>query len=75
MADFQSELASLLNRHSEENGSNTPDFILARYLTDCLEVWNATTKAREAWYGHMHEPGRIDGPDVPAPIDGPRGGS
>jgi hypothetical protein len=55
--EFQTELTKLLNRHSEENGSNTPDFILARYLTDCLEVWNSTVRQREDWYGHRHEPG------------------
>lgn len=48
---FESELESLINRYSKENDSNTPDFILAEYLTDCLATWTKTTKAREKWYG------------------------
>lgn len=54
---FESELTSLLNRHSQENGSNTPDFILAKYLLGCLDVFNTTARAREAWYGIKSSPG------------------
>lgn len=39
MNDFVSELTSLLNRHCKENGSGTPDFILAEYLFGCLTLW------------------------------------
>jgi hypothetical protein len=49
--DFITELRDLLNRRSMENGSDTPDFILAQYLTDCLRAWNRATKRREDWYG------------------------
>lgn len=48
---FETELASLLNRHSMENGSDTPDFILAQYLTRQLEVFNEITNTRKRWYG------------------------
>ena len=48
---FQKELAALLNSHSQENASNTPDFMLAQFLIACLKAWNETTIAREAWYG------------------------
>jgi len=41
MSDFVSELTSLLNRHSRENGSGTPDFILAEYLWGCLTHFNS----------------------------------
>ena len=51
MSDFVSELTSLLNRHSKENGSGTPDFILAEYLWGCLSHFNAAVNRREAWYG------------------------
>jgi len=34
-----------------ENGSNTPDFILAKYLADCLEAFNSASRHRERWYG------------------------
>lgn len=46
---FERELSSLINRHSKENRSNTPDFILAEYLSKCLENFNSATKAREEW--------------------------
>jgi hypothetical protein len=45
------ELASILNRRSLENGSNTPDFILADYLSRCLVLFDDTTNARATWYG------------------------
>lgn len=54
------EIKAAINRHSAENGSNTPDFILAEYLTDCLEVWDRTVRAREKWYGR--EPKVVDAP-------------
>lgn len=44
-------LQSLLNSHSCENASDTPDWILAEMLLGVLEVWNKSTKAREAFYG------------------------
>ena len=48
---FKDELEALINRYSQENGSNTPDFILAEYLTDCLAAFDKTVKRREIWYG------------------------
>lgn len=51
-ADLRQELAAVLNRHSAENGSDTPDFILATYLLDCLKVWNEAVRERDRWYGH-----------------------
>jgi hypothetical protein len=49
--EFRRELASVINRHCRENGSNTPDFILADYLTACLDAFDRTSRAREQWYG------------------------
>lgn len=48
---LETELAAALNRHSAENASNTPDFILAQYLLGCLAAWNTATQQRETWYG------------------------
>lgn len=45
------EIETTLNRYSAEAGSNTPDFILAEYLMQCLKSFNAAVCAREAWYG------------------------
>ena len=51
MTDFADELESLINRYSQENGSDTPDFILASYLNDCLKAFDSAVAARECWYG------------------------
>lgn len=45
------EIKSVLNKHSRENASNTPDFILADYLQACLEAFEFATVQRESWYG------------------------
>lgn len=47
---FRDELKSLINRFSKENGSDTPDFILADYLLDCLHLFDGTVRRRETWY-------------------------
>ncbi len=48
---FRSDLESLINRHSMENGSNSPDFILATYLASCLRAFDTAVSERERWYG------------------------
>ncbi|MFA5766440.1 MAG: hypothetical protein WC919_00765 [Candidatus Paceibacterota bacterium] len=48
---FQEELSQLINRYSLENGSNTPDFLLALYLQQCLSTFNDVMRKREDWYG------------------------
>lgn len=58
MDDLRSEVQHAINRHSAENGSNTPDFILADYLVACLDAFDHAVKAREFWYGHSHAPGQ-----------------
>lgn len=52
---FRTELEKLINRESRENGSDTPDFILADYLQDCLNSWDKAVSAREKWYGRSVE--------------------
>lgn len=49
---FQQELQKLINYHSRESGSDTPDFILANYLIDCLAAFDKAVKDRARWYGH-----------------------
>ena len=44
---FGHELRALLNRHSLENDSNTPDIVLATYLRDCLSAFNCSVRTRE----------------------------
>lgn len=48
--EFYVELTSLLNRHSVENGSDTPDYILARYLMGCLDTFERAVRQRDSWY-------------------------
>jgi hypothetical protein len=49
-AGFYTELERLINIHSMENHSNTPDWILANYLKDCLIAFNKATNTRHVWY-------------------------
>jgi hypothetical protein len=49
--EFQKELEHLINKHSMENGSNTPDYMLSEYLLRCLDNFNQTVQDRERWYG------------------------
>lgn len=51
MNTFENELQHLINRYSKENGSDTPDFILAEYMNNCLLAFNQAIEAREKWYG------------------------
>ena len=60
-ATLRQEIAAAINRHSAENGSNTPDFILAEYLTDCLAAFDKAVNAR----GNFSRSGPVDGPRVP----------
>lgn len=51
MKTFRRELMELINRHSKENGSNTPDFILAEYLVESLKLYDKIVNMRNEWYG------------------------
>jgi hypothetical protein len=48
---FQDALRELINKHCMENGSDTPDFLLAEYLCDCLAAYETIIEKREVWYG------------------------
>lgn len=48
--DFRSQLTHIINCASKENGSNTPDFILAEYLEDCLAAFDKAVSCRTKWY-------------------------
>jgi hypothetical protein len=50
-SSFRKELEHLINCYSRENGSDTPDFILADYLCGCLEAFDRATNRRDRWYG------------------------
>jgi hypothetical protein len=48
---FEADLASCINRWSVENGSNTPDFILAQFVIGVLRAFGVTVEKREEWHG------------------------
>ena len=54
MNTLRRDLSALINRHSKENGSNTPDFILANYLADCLKAFDKAVNLRETHYGRSN---------------------
>jgi hypothetical protein len=55
--DLRVRIEQELNRASAENASNTPDFVLAEFLTDCLAAFDRATTARDNWYGMRPRPG------------------
>lgn len=55
LTEFQKQLEHLINSTSQENGSDTPDWILAEYLRNCLWSYNKAVTAREKWYGRPIE--------------------
>ncbi len=48
---LQKKLEALITNHSTENESDTPDYILASYITGCLVAFNRAVNQREVWYG------------------------
>ena len=54
---FFDSLTELINKESKENTSNTPDFIIAEFLRDCLDALNMTIMKRDEWYKVHLEPG------------------
>lgn len=60
---FREKLTSILNTESLENGSDTPDMILASYLEDCLLAFDRAVLARERWYGRTR--GDVEDADDP----------
>jgi len=70
--DFRKELENLVNKYSRENGSDTPDFILARYLENALNNFDAAVKEREEWYGratHLEELDLGTQQEIPFPTE------
>lgn len=50
--EFREELEKLINREGLEGESDTPDFILADYLVDCLTAFDKAVNQRAGWYHH-----------------------
>ncbi len=47
---FRRELLDLINKHSKENASDTPDFALAAFLVDSLKAFDNAVNHRTAFY-------------------------
>jgi hypothetical protein len=47
---LKSEIENIINCNSAENESDTPDFILAEYLIDCLKAFDKAVDRRRIWY-------------------------
>ena len=60
MDTLHEDLATVLNKHSAENASDTPDFILAEFLLICLTAFDKACTQREAWYQRTDTPSTLD---------------
>lgn len=62
-ADYDSplyeDIRSAINRHSRENVSDTPDFVLAGFLTDALRAFDVGVTRRCHFYGRYDTPGGV----------------
>lgn len=47
---FRKEIEQVINKHSLENQSDTPDFVLAEYLKGCLKAFDKAVNARSDFY-------------------------
>lgn len=55
---LKKELSDLLNKYSLENESNTPDFLMASFMLQCLSAYHEAVHNRDIWYGISPEPGK-----------------
>lgn len=46
---FRQELTALINKYSKENASDTPDYILAEYMAECLKIFEVAVYQRKDW--------------------------
>jgi hypothetical protein len=46
---FKADLASVINSHSIENRTDTPDFILAEMIVEHLKAFEHATHAKKHW--------------------------
>ena len=51
---FRGQISGLVNSFLREHISNTPDYILANYMADCLQSFEKATNARDKWFGTEH---------------------
>lgn len=73
--NLREALADALNRFCAENGSNSPDFILAEYVASSLIAFDNAVNARERWHGRKVElldtaddAPRVEGAEANSPV-------
>ncbi len=54
---LEKDLTEILNRHSRENQSDTPNGVLARYLIRCLNAYEDAVRQRDVYLGLADETG------------------
>lgn len=69
LSPMAKDIAAALNRYSAENGSDTPDFVLAEFLVGCLGAFDKGVNERECWYGHKPSGGTGTAPVAPGRDD------
>jgi hypothetical protein len=52
---FKKDLEELINKHCLENGSNTPDYILAEYMCHCLHCFERAVNLRDKHKGLVEQ--------------------
>ena len=57
---LKKEIEEILNSKCAENESNTPDFILAEYLINCLNAFDKATNKRDKYYNITHTKDNIE---------------
>lgn len=50
-SDFRVDLEELLNSNNKENGSDTPDYVLAQFLIASLASFDLAVRLRDQYYG------------------------
>lgn len=54
-AEIIKKFTRFVNENSLEKGSDTPDFMLAEYLFNCLQNYNDIMQRRERWWSCKEE--------------------
>ena len=63
--EFREELETLINGYSMEGRSDTPDFILANYMTACLMAYDNALIERTKWYAPQDGSQELIAPNQP----------
>lgn len=68
--NFEKELQQLLNKHSIDNETSTPDFILADFLVGMIRRYRSTMELNIQWHSNWHRDPATPGKSVIPPFKG-----